>query len=330
MGDNKPLSVVSALLGNCFCEFPNVRENSNPGVQFMELHGVEYIGLGAVASELTAEQRVRDTVAQLTEQTKRLISVGYLVDTRVTNTIPLDVWEKQYPEDRAMKRPIQKIINHIKNKEFDAALNDLYKEYEAQKKHPNRGSNKYLAGITGHNIAVLYVLSDQSEMALPLFRQAMALKRAAFGEDHPEVAETLDEIGIQLFAKKDIEGALISFMEAQKIRSKQLGSTHPTISMVLNNIGCCRFVQGNHKQALMTFSEARDVQQKSAQGDLDLLHVAITVNNLGYLMIQMRRYEEAQELFEEALLIQQSVLEDGHHAIQDTLSNLQFTNAFHC
>ena len=38
---DKPLSVVSALLGaagNCFCEFPNVRENSNQGVQFMELH----------------------------------------------------------------------------------------------------------------------------------------------------------------------------------------------------------------------------------------------------------------------------------------------------
>jgi hypothetical protein len=114
MGDKKRLSVVSALLGSCFCEFPNLRDNSNPGVQFMELHGVEYIGLGAVASELTAEQRVRDTVAQLTEQTKRLINVGYLVDTRVTDTIPLEIWEREYPDDRTMQRHIQKIINHIK------------------------------------------------------------------------------------------------------------------------------------------------------------------------------------------------------------------------
>lgn len=111
---NKPLSLMSTLIGNCFCEFPNVRENSDPGVQFMELHGVEYIGLGAVASELTAQQRVRDTVAQLTEQPKRLISVGYLVGSRVTDTIPLEIWEREYPDDQAMKRPIQKIINHIK------------------------------------------------------------------------------------------------------------------------------------------------------------------------------------------------------------------------
>jgi hypothetical protein len=118
MADNsKPLSVVSALLGaagNCLCEFPNLRENSTPSVQFMELHGVEYIGLGAVASELTAEQRVRDTVAQLTEQTKRLIGVGYLMDTTVMDIIPLEIWEREHPEDRVMKKPIQKIINHIK------------------------------------------------------------------------------------------------------------------------------------------------------------------------------------------------------------------------
>jgi hypothetical protein len=45
-----------------------------------------------------------------------------------------------------------------------------------------------MAGITGHNIAVLHILSDQSDKALPLFRQAVTLKRVAFGPDHPEVA----------------------------------------------------------------------------------------------------------------------------------------------
>lgn len=269
----------------------------------MELHGVEYIGLGAVASELTAEQRVRDTVAQLTEQTKRLIGVGYLVDTKITNTIPLEVWEREYPEDRTMSRQIRKIINHIKKKEFAAALSDLYKDYEHQKNHPTRGSNQYMAGITGHNIAVLHILSDQSDKALPLFRQAVTLKRVAFGPDHPEVAKTLDEIGIQLFARQHFSEALDVFSEAQKIRSSQLGNTHPTISMVLNNIGCCRFSEGNHKQAWVTFLEARDIQQKTAQADLDLLHVAITLSNLGYVLIQMRQYEQAQEVFEEALLV---------------------------
>jgi tetratricopeptide (TPR) repeat protein len=78
--------------------------------------------------------------------------------------------------------------------------------------------------------------------------------------------------------------------------------------MVLNNIGCCRFSEGNHKQAWVTFLEARDIQQKTAQADLDLLHVAITLSNLGYVLIQMRQYEQAQEVFEEALLVSLVVL----------------------
>jgi tetratricopeptide (TPR) repeat protein len=114
---------------------------------------------------------------------------------------------------------------------------------------------------------------------------------------------TLDEIGIQLFAKEDFQEALVAFSEAQKIRSTHFGSTHPTISMVLNNIACCRFSEGNHKQAWLTFLEAREIQQKTAQADLDLLHVGITLSNLGYVLIQMRQYEQAQEMFEEALLV---------------------------
>ena len=96
---------------------------------------------------------------------------------------------------------------------------------------------------------------------------------------------------------------MMVFSEAQKIRSTQFGSTHPTISMVLNNIACCRFSEGNHKQAWVTFLEAREIQQKTAQADLDLLHVGITLSNLGYVLIQMRQYEQAQEMFEEALLV---------------------------
>lgn len=79
-------------------------------------------------------------------------------------------------------------LRAIQNKEFAEALLELNKDFEVLKRHPSRGSNKYVAGITAHNIAVLYVLSDQNDMALPLFTQALSLKRAAFGETHPYVA----------------------------------------------------------------------------------------------------------------------------------------------
>ena len=52
----------------------------SPSSQFIELIGIQYIGLGAVVDELTPKERVYDTLEQLTTRTERLITIGYLVD----------------------------------------------------------------------------------------------------------------------------------------------------------------------------------------------------------------------------------------------------------
>ena len=104
--------------------------------------------------------------------------------------------------------------------------------------------------------------------------------------------------------------------------------------MVLNNIACCNFLLGNHVAALANFCEASDIHKQlvgsSAREELDLLHVAITLCNMGYMQIRLKQYEVARGVFEEALMIQQSVYGDEENiAIKNTLSNMDFTNAFH-
>jgi hypothetical protein len=125
---NKAFGVMGTILGECLCEpFPSVGDNGrgmSQSDQFIELHGIEFIGLGAVADELTARERVYDTLQQLTSRTERLISIGYLVDqeqlvdgvpaTKVTETIPLDVWSKTYPNDKNMPQSIKAAITSIK------------------------------------------------------------------------------------------------------------------------------------------------------------------------------------------------------------------------
>jgi hypothetical protein len=83
-----------------------------------------------VVDELTAKERVYDTVEQLANRTERLISIGYLVDEeiegqdagaieslrsrKISETIPLDIWNKNYPNDQNMNRFIKKTIEKIK------------------------------------------------------------------------------------------------------------------------------------------------------------------------------------------------------------------------
>lgn len=131
----------------------------------------------------------------------------------------------------------------------------------------------------------------------------------------------MDELGIQFFAEKMFDQSLEAFTEAHRIRAKEVDCpSHPKMAMVLNNIACCNFQMGNHELALQTLKEVRDILKNTVGGhgqgaagttstataanaDLDLLHVAITLCNYGYLLLRIKQYDEARSIFEEALLV---------------------------
>ncbi|GKY95719.1 hypothetical protein MPSEU_000532700 [Mayamaea pseudoterrestris] len=348
-----PPTIQKALLGNCgiVCtSFPNAEPKDQvmaTSLQFVELHGLRFIGLGALVDELTPHERVYDTLEQLTTRTERMISVGYLIDIppimaenrfmeigqiKVAETVPLDVWNMRHPNNLSVT--LAEIVEHTKNKRYKVLLEKFAGDLGVQMARPNRGNNKYLAGITAHNLGVVSILAGRPDDAITYFRKAIHLKTVAFGENNPEVALSCDELGIQLFAKSDFEGAIACFKEALAVRNRLHDmSRRPQQAMVLNYMACCHFELGNHDKALSLLQEADELQQmaigSSAQADLDLLHVAIVICNCGYLMLALKDYENALSLLEEALLIQQSVLGDQHRAVRDTLSNLEFANAFH-
>ena len=166
-----------------------------------------------------------------------------------------------------------------------------------------------------HNMGVVRMLAgdEDEETVLDLFREAVSMKRDAFGPDHPEVAVSLVEIGVQCFALERNDDALAAFHEAKKIRMHSFGSDHPKVAAVLNNIGCVYFQQKSPVAALTSFQEARDMQQHAmerggAKIDLDLLQVATTLCNLGYIKFHMKNYEEANTIFEDALLVRSTLI----------------------
>ena len=97
------------------------------------------------------------------------------------------------------------------------------------------------------------------------------------------------------------------FKESKRIRLESMPPTHPLVAMVLNNIACCEFLLKNNIASLEAFQEASDIQHdalgSTARADLDLLHAAITLCNFGYMKLRLKEYEEAQAVFEQALLV---------------------------
>jgi len=63
--------------------------------------------------------------------------------------------------------------------------------------------------------------------AEPLFREALAIDKKVYGEDHPEVATDLNNLAQLLKKKGDEKTASSMGKEALRIRLKVLGPDHP-------------------------------------------------------------------------------------------------------
>ena len=122
---SSPLALMKTVIGDCFCApIGGQTDHNSSATHFIELHGIEFIGLGAVTDELSAKERVYDTLEQLTERTERLISIGHLIDDEQTiggksvQSIPLDIWNQSGPHDRTLSRQLKHTIAMIKVSDY--------------------------------------------------------------------------------------------------------------------------------------------------------------------------------------------------------------------
>lgn len=122
---SSPLALMKTVIGDCFCAPIGGRTDENSSAtHFIELHGIEFIGLGAVCDELSPRERVYDTLEQLTERTERLISIGHLVDDehaiggKSVESIPLDIWNQSGSHDRTISRQLKRTITMIKASDY--------------------------------------------------------------------------------------------------------------------------------------------------------------------------------------------------------------------
>lgn len=73
--------------------------------------------------------------------------------------------------------------------------------------------------------------------AEPLLRQALSILQKTFGVAHPNVAETLRDLGILSEMEKDYSSAEQQYRQALEIREKSLGSEHRYVAESLNDLG---------------------------------------------------------------------------------------------
>lgn len=173
--------------------------------------------------------------------------------------------------------------------------------------------------VTLNNLAGLLHSCALYDQALPIYKRALKIKQKAFGEDHPDVASTLNNIGQRLLHCQDnffkpvcfvgllykmqgnLEEAQTSYESALEMQKKLYGPVHADVATTMNNLASLFGSLGKYFEAKELYKQA--IAMRTTIFGLDHQTVAATYNNYGALMVITREFDTARDLFESALKI---------------------------
>ena len=77
---------------------------------------------------------------------------------------------------------------------------------------------------------MVYDSQGKYERALEYYQKALEIFIKVFGQDHPDVATSFNNIGAVYEGKGDFENALIQFQKALEIRTRVFGSDQVVVA----------------------------------------------------------------------------------------------------
>jgi tetratricopeptide (TPR) repeat protein len=175
------------------------------------------------------------------------------------------------------------------------------------------------AGQLDHQWNQFYRQGRYSE-AIPLAEQVLDLRRIILGENHPDVANSLNNLAFLYYSQGHYSEAEPLYQQALKILQTALGENHPDIATSLNNLAGLYQDQGRYSEAEPLFQQAFKIRQ-TALGE-NHPDVANSLNNLAGFYRDQGRYSEAEPLFQQAFKIRQTVLGENHPDVAQSLNNL--------
>jgi tetratricopeptide (TPR) repeat protein/predicted Ser/Thr protein kinase len=158
------------------------------------------------------------------------------------------------------------------------------------------------------------------DKAILLLEDALTLRRQALGNDHRDVAASLNNLANVRFDKGDYAGSEPLYREALAMRRKFLGNEHPDVAKSLNNLANVLTEKGDYAGAEALYREALAMKRKLLGNEHP--DVAKSLNNLANVLDQKGDYAGAEALYREALAMKRKLLGDEHPDVAMSLDNL--------
>jgi tetratricopeptide (TPR) repeat protein len=152
--------------------------------------------------------------------------------------------------------------------------------------------------------------------AQALLRESLAMNRKLFGEVHPKIAQSLNNLGKAYFRAREYGPAEALFRESLAMNRKLFGEVHPEVSANLSNLGLVARDSGDYAKANALFAQVVAIDRQTLGPD----HL-IVAGSLDYWGESLRLggdARRAEEVLRESLAIRVKALPRGHWMIAAT------------
>lgn len=183
----------------------------------------------------------------------------------------------------------------------DTIAETMYRKAIAIERSRGTTSMDTTLAFTLGNLGVLLRRRGDLSAADSAQREALAIRRAALGENHPETIRTINNIAIIAGSRGNLAAAESLFTEVLERWTRVSGRDHPNVAFALNNLGSLYLRKKAPALAVTFYTEALDIRRKRLAPNSpgiaqSLSNLAVALEANGDPVAAVRRYREAIEI----------------------------------
>lgn len=183
----------------------------------------------------------------------------------------------------------------------------------------------FLKGTTYHNIGVIQLWQGDFDGALNSFSRAVEERQGHLPPLHPDTTVSMARKGLALFALDRLD-------EAKSIWQVALSSRNDLVhAKIRHNLAVLSYRRNDLSGALKQLIQALQIQRSFLDSPVRregvVLDAALTLSNMGRVYLERCDYDLAAHVYEEALLLQTTVLRKDHSSVLSTLTNVALAHA---
>jgi tetratricopeptide (TPR) repeat protein len=171
-----------------------------------------------------------------------------------------------------------------------------------------------------NSLAGLYRDQGKYDQAEPLLVQALEINKRLFGEEHPEVGNSLNNLALLYKSQGKYEKAELLYVQALELFKRLVGGENSNVAQILSNLAILYGSQGKYEKVESLLLQALELFKRLFGEEHP--EVANSLNSLAGLYHSQSKYEQAEPLFLQALEMRKRLLGKDHRDVVNSLNNL--------